>query len=119
MSALESSPTYRKLYGKAVGEILVKEHGKKEYYTPAQVKSASSRTKYNVDWHCWAMCLYCSAPDFVAFHESIGEACDYASMRAKMTSAMTDGKSDSWFDVDLSWLEWPDVDLSSIFDIFD
>jgi hypothetical protein len=40
-------------------------------------------------------------------------------MRAEMVSAMTDGASSSWFDIDTSWLEWPDIDLSSIFDFFD
>jgi hypothetical protein len=40
-------------------------------------------------------------------------------MKAQMAHAITDGASDSWFDFDLSWLEWPDFDLPSIFDVFD
>jgi len=42
-------------------------------------------------------------------------------MKSEMAAAITDGASSSWFDFDfdLSWLEWPDFDVPSIFDIFD
>ena len=67
------------------------------------------------------MCLYASPGYFNRYHESIGEVCDYTSMKGEMAHAITDGASDSWFDFDfdLSWLEWPDFDVPSIFDIFD
>lgn len=119
MTACTLAPTDKKRYGKEVGEILVKEYGKNKYYTPEQVKKASSRSKYDIDWHCWAMCIYTSPSDFNAYHQSIGESCDYGEMKAEMASALTDGASDSWFDIDTSWLEWPDIDLSSIFDFID
>ncbi|PCK00585.1 MAG: hypothetical protein COA45_02075 [Zetaproteobacteria bacterium] len=112
-------PEDKKLFGKEIGEILVKNHGQKKFYSPAQVKKASSQSKYDVDWYCWAMCLYTSPDDFNTYHQSTGEVCDYAAMRFEMTSALTDGASDTWFDVDLSWLEWPDIELPSIFDFID
>ena len=99
------APTDKKAYGKEVGEILLRRHGKKKFYSPAQVKKASVQSKNDIDWHCWAMCLYTSPADFKSYHESIGEACNYASMKEEMTSALTNGASDSWFDIDLSWLE--------------
>jgi len=40
-------------------------------------------------------------------------------MRTEMIDALADGKSWSLFDIELSWLEWPDIDLSSIFDFID
>jgi hypothetical protein len=40
-------------------------------------------------------------------------------MRSQMVSAVTDGASVSWFDVDFSWLEWPDFDFSGSFDGLD
>ncbi len=40
-------------------------------------------------------------------------------MKTEMTSALTDGASNSWSDLDLSWLEWPDIELPSIFDFID
>lgn len=119
MTSCALPPADKKAYGKSVGEELVKTFGKKKYYSPEQVKKASSQTKYDIDWHCWAMCLYTSPSDFDAYHRSIGGSCNYADMKSEMTSALTDGASDSWFDIDLSWLEWPDFDLSSVFDFID
>ncbi len=119
MTSCTLAPTDKKAYGKSVGEILARNCGKKKYYTPEQVKAASSQSKYNIDWHCWAMCLYTSPADFNFYHDSIGETCDYSAMKAEMTSALTDGASDSWFDIDLSWLDWPDIDISSVFDLGD
>ena len=111
----------KKEYGKEVGSFLVEKYGKKKYYTPAQVKYASKKSKYDIDWHCWAMCLYTSPNNFRVYHEKIGEVCDYTSMKTEMVSAVTDGVSESWFDFDfdLSWFEWPDISLSDIFDFFD
>jgi hypothetical protein len=119
MEAGQLRATDKKAYVKSVGEILVKEHGKKKFYTPKQVKKASSNSKYDIDLVCWAMCLYSSPSDFKTYHESIGETCDYAAMKSEMTAVLTDGASDDWFDIDLSWLEWPEIDLSSIFDFLD
>ena len=48
----------------------------------------------------------------------MGEQCDYDSMRGQMIDALAEGAW-SLFDIDLSWLEWPDIDLSSIFDFID
>ncbi len=119
MAACPLSPPDKKRYGKAVGEILVRKHGKRKYYSPEQVKKASEESRYGLDWHCWALSLYSSPADFKAYHGRIGEACDYASMRAEMATALTDGASDAWFSIDLSWLEWPDFDVASLFDLFD
>ena len=119
MVATSLSKQDKKQYAKDVGKILVQEYGKQKYYSPNRVKRASKKTKWDIDWHCWAMCLYTSPDDFNRYHKSIGESCDYASMKGEMAYAITDGVSESWFDFDLSWLEWPDFDVPSIFDIFD
>jgi len=119
MESCAFAPTDKKAYAKDVGEILVRKHGKKKFYSPEQVKKASAQSRYDIDWHCWAMCLFSSPLDFDAYHKSVGETCDYAAMKADMTSALTDGASDEWFDIDLSWLEWPDIELPSIFDFLD
>ena len=119
MTVLELSPSQKKAHGKEVGEILVRDYGKKKYYTSAHVKKASKEATHGLDWHCWAMSLYTSPSDFKSYHDSIGEDCDYAEMKSEMTSALTDGASDSWFEFDMSWLEWPNVELPTVFDFFD
>ena len=118
MTACTLSPPDKKAYGKKVGEILVGRYGKKKFYSPEQVRKASAESRFDVDWHCWAMCLYSAPDDFQSYHEATGESCDYAAMKAEMTTALTDGASEAWFDIDLSWLDWPDIELPSIFDFF-
>ena len=118
MQTCTLSPSDKKAYARDVGKILVRKYGKKKFYKPEQVRRASKETNYDIDWHCWAMCIYAPPLDFKRYHDSIGESCDYASMKSEMASAITDGASESWFDIDLSWLDWPDFDLPSIFDVF-
>jgi len=119
MVATTLSQQDKKQYAKDVGKILVQEHGKQKYYSPNRVTRTSKKTQWDIDWYCWAMCLYTSPEDFNSYHKSIGESCDYVSMKREMAYAVTDGASEAWFDFDLSWLEWPDFDVLSIFDIFD
>ena len=52
MASCELTSEDKKAYGKEVGEILVKNHGKKEFYSPEEVKTASSRSRFAMDWHC-------------------------------------------------------------------
>jgi hypothetical protein len=40
-------------------------------------------------------------------------------MKTELLTDLADGSSFSLLDIDLSWLEWPDIDLSSLFDWFD
>ncbi len=108
-------PKDKKAYAESVGKILVKNYGKKKYYSVPEVQNAA-KTASAVDWHCWAMCLYVSPGEFDAYHQSTGEVCDYTAMRSEMASALTDNSSPSWFDAELSWLEWPDFNFSSVFD---
>ena len=72
-----------------------------------------------MDLDCWAFSLFTSRSDFDAYHQGLGEVCNYTLMRTEMITALTETAPGSWLDIDLSWLEWPDIDLSAIFDLFD
>jgi hypothetical protein len=63
--------------------------------------------------------MFSTRRDFDAHHAATGEACDYSEMRSQMLAAVS-AKDESWFnwDLDLSWIEFPDIDWS-IFDFFD
>lgn len=111
-------PKDKKAYAEAVGRQLVKEYGKKKFYSVSEVQNAAKTLK-SVDWVCWGMCLYVSPSEFKEYHESIGEVCNYSEMKSEMATAVTGVTSDSWFDADLSWLEWPEIDVSHVFKIFD
>lgn len=66
------------------------------------------------------MSMYVSEPDFVDYHNLVGESCDYVAMRSEMASAF-DGVSFEGLDFSgLSWLDTFsfDMDFSDIVDSF-
>lgn len=119
MPACELKPEDKKQFISDVGRNLVREHGKKKYYKPEQIRKAARDGGYQPDIVCWAYVMFSSPPDFAAIHEAAGEACDYAAMKTELLTDLASGDSFLGIDLDLSWLEWPDIDLSSAFDWFD
>jgi len=118
MPACELRPSDKKAFIGAVGEELVKRHGKKKYYKTDDIGRAATARGYSLDIHCWAYCVFSSPEAFKALHDATGEVCDYVKMKAEVLTDLAGGGF-QWPDIDLSWLEWPDIDLSGIFDWFD
>ncbi|WP_411825577.1 DUF6559 family protein [Luteolibacter sp. AS25] len=119
MPACELRPEDKKKFISDVGQRLVEEHGRKKYYKPGEIRKAATDRGYQPDIVCWAMCMFSSPDDFTAIHEAAGEACDYEEMKAEVLRDLAGGDSFLGIDIGLSWLEWPDIDLSEIFDWFD
>lgn len=119
MPACELAPADKRAFISAVGEDLVWKHGKKKYYRTDDIGGSVAACGYPVDIACWAYCIFSSPDAFKALHDAAGEVCDYAAMKAEVLSELAQGGVFSWVDLDLSWLEWPDIDLSGIFDWFD
>jgi len=70
-------------------------------------------------FHCCAYCIFSTPGDFKGLHDAAGEVCDHAAMKAEVLGDLATGGTFDWIDISLSWLDWPDIDLSSIFDWFD
>jgi hypothetical protein len=119
MAACHIEPKDKKALVGRVGQELVRRHGKKKYYKPDQIREAAVSQGFPVDIHCWAYCFFATPNDFAALHAATGEACDYVAMKASLLADLAPGGIFSWLDIDLSWLDWPDIDLSSAFDWFD
>lgn len=119
MPACHLKPRDKKSLISAVGRDLVRKRGKRNYYALSDIRDSVKSSGYPVDVACWAYCVYGSPTDFTTFHEAAGEVCSYFAMRAEILPDLASGMSFSWSDLDLSWLEWPDIDLSSMFDWFD
>ena len=118
MSACAISPSNRRKQVQMVGNDLLKNHGRKKYYSVQEVKNANRRQGINYDVGCWSHATFNSHKDFDQYHQSIGESCDYISMKSDMLSSVSTATDTSWFDFDLSWLEFPDIDFS-LFDLLD
>lgn len=68
-------------YLKETGAQLRDRHGRQKYYTPAQVKQSILESGCSSAYDCYALALYCSEPDFDAYHQLTGEPCNYQVMR--------------------------------------
>lgn len=114
------SPQNKKKQARQVGDDLIRHHGKRNFYSVQQVRAANQRCDIPLDLACWSHALFNTRADFDDLHSAAGEACDYADMKAQMLESLSCEGSSDWFDFnfDLSWLEFPDIDLS-IFDLFD
>lgn len=103
-------PEDKKKYISAIGEELVNTYGKKEFYTPEEVKESHKKKKrdYYWDFSCWAMSIFSSHEDFDAYHQNTGETCDYNEMRQEMLVSddgiWQDLISLPDFDMDGSWI---------------
>jgi hypothetical protein len=115
MTTCNIRPSDRRHQVSVVGNDLVRHYGKKENYSVQEVKNANRRQAINVDFGCWSHAVFNTRPDFDQYHETLGESCDYASMKSDMLSSVSnvDAAADtSLFDFDLSWLSFPDIDFS-------
>jgi hypothetical protein len=119
MSIASISDAEKRKLVQRVGSDLNARLGKRKFYSPLEIGASLKRLDERVDLHCWAYCFFATLDDFDAYHRMIGESCDYTAMKSTLLSAITGGASDSWFSVDLSWLDCPGDDDSSPFDFLD
>ncbi len=118
MRACAIKPEDRRRQLQLVGNDLLKNYGKKKYYSVMEVKNSNKRQGIGIDVGCWSHAFFNTHKDFDDFHTRMGESCDYVSMKSEMLGSVSRTQESALFDFDLSWLELPDIDLS-IFDFFD
>ena len=56
MPACHFEPKDKKKLISAVGEDLVRTHGKQKYYKPADIRQSAERCGYPIN--CWAYCIF-------------------------------------------------------------
>lgn len=114
----QSTRADKRSFGRQLGNDLLRKHGKQTYYSPAQVCGSVAYLDYLPEWNSWGMSVFTSPDVFRAYHAEQGQECDLLAMKSEMTASLTDGKSSSWFDIDLSWMDWPVTDLLRLFEVF-
>lgn len=106
-------PENKKQYIADIGKILINDYGRKEYYKPEEIKEANKKSRWysGTDYSCWSMSVFSSHDDFDAYHQSIGEVCDYVEMKQAMLSGISANNLDFGsldapnIDIDSSWLD--------------
>jgi hypothetical protein len=109
-------PADKSKLAKTLGGKLVERYGQRRFYTIREIKSAYAETSLPLDWSCWGYAMFSAQPDFDAYHGILGETCDYVAMKGEMLASLTSQAADSWFSLDMSWIDLPDLDLGSFFD---
>jgi len=112
------SPEDKRYQVKVVGDDLIRHYGKKKFYSVEEVKESNRRNNIPVDVCCWSHATFNTHKDFDTYHHSIGEVCDYVQMKCEMIESISVSSGGNLFNFDVSWLEFPDIDLS-IFDAID
>jgi len=112
------SPRDKQTQARRVGDDLIRNHGKRHFYSVQQVRGANQRCRIQPDVGCWSHALFNTHEDFDRLQSGAGAACDYLAMKRQMLESVSSGSTLEWFDFDLSWLDFPDVDWS-VFDFFD
>ncbi len=116
------TPHNKEKYISAIGEDLVNAYGKKEFYSPEEVRESHQKKKRDYDWDysCWAMSIFSNHEDFDEYHRMAGESCDYNEMRQEMLGGSESGIWETLislpdFNADGSWIYLTDT-MSSITD---
>lgn len=110
------APNDKREYIATIGDILVKDYGKKKYYKPAEVKKAHKKSNYaeSLDFSCWAMSVFSSHDDFEAYHQQTEDICDYTKMKTEMLVGLSDNNIQMESEIpvemlDASWLDFGDL----------
>lgn len=106
----------KKEYISDIGEILVRNYGKKKFYNPEEIKKSHRLSKWydGIDFSCWAMSVFSSHSDFDVYHRQTGEVCNYVEMKTEMLDVFSTAEGISLsslvdFDIDASWFDFGDV----------
>jgi hypothetical protein len=108
----EKDREIQSLIAKKLGPRLVSDHGKKKFYSKAEIDKSIGSLHIPVDFNCWGYSLYMEHGAFDELHRLSGEACDYIAMKADMLNLLPFQHDASWFDFDL------DLSALDIFDLF-
>ena len=72
-------------YSTHLGQELQKRYGVRQKYAPAQIKATIKSSGLSSDRDCYAIAMYADRDDFIAYHRSIGENCNYDKMRGEIS----------------------------------
>jgi uncharacterized membrane protein YgcG len=75
-------------YSKQLGKLLQTRYGIRAKYTPAEVNATIKKSGYGTDYACYAIAMYSDYSDFMEYHRSIGESCNYETMRGEISECL-------------------------------
>ncbi len=76
--------TYSKL-----GKRLQERYGVRDKYPPAKIKETIVDSGWGNARDCYGIAMYSDRADFIEYHRSIGEICDYDAMRSEISECLS------------------------------
>jgi hypothetical protein len=89
-----SSPYHNKqvairTYSKQLGKKLQERYGVRATYPPDRIKATIRESGWSGDRDCYGIAMYADRTDFIEYHRSIGEVCDYDAMRSEISECLS------------------------------
>jgi uncharacterized membrane protein YgcG len=76
-------------YARELGKLLRERDGIQAKYHPDRIMTAIKIGGLNSDRACYGIAMYAEYDDFMAYHESIGESCNYYLMRDEIKECLS------------------------------
>ncbi len=76
-------------YSKQLGQKLQERYGVREKYPPDKIKTTITESGWSSDRDCYGIAMYADRADFIEYHRSIGEVCDYDAMRSEISECLS------------------------------
>ncbi len=76
-------------YSKQLGQELRTRYGVREKYPPDKIKTTIKQSGLSSDRDCYGIAMYADRNDFIEYHRSIGESCDYDAMRSEISECLS------------------------------
>jgi hypothetical protein len=78
-----------KTHSKLLGKKLQERYGVRDKYPPDKIKTTIKDSGWSSDRDCYGIAMYSDRTDFIEYHRSIGEVCDYDAMRSEICECLS------------------------------
>jgi hypothetical protein len=76
-------------HSKQLGKKLQERYGVRDKYPPDKIKATIKDSGWSGDRDCYGIAMYSDRDDFIEYHRSIGEVCDYDAMRSEISECLS------------------------------
>ena len=76
-------------HSQQLGKKLQERYGVRATYPPDKIKTTIKESGWSTDRDCYGIAMYSDRADFIEYHRSIGEVCDYDAMRSEISGCLS------------------------------
>ncbi len=76
-------------HSQQLGKKLQERYGVRDKYPPDKIKATIKDSGWSNDRDCYGIAMYSDRADFIEYHRSIGEVCNYDAMRSEISECLS------------------------------